>query len=95
MSHRAHCRRDPRQPPLVDRKVEVGHAAPPFHLDEGDQVFAPCDKVDFAELRLAAAGENLPPPALQPAGSFFHSAATGAFGAFALGGHPRSSIARA
>src|SRR3569623_633155 len=76
-------RRDPGEPPLVDREVEFGRRRPRLHLDERDEIALlrhPDDLAGrgaYAPVEDAPALEPQPPagePHAAPAGSFSHAA---------------------
>ena len=94
MRHRFRRRRDARKPVFVDRMVEIGALAAPFHLDERDHPAPPGDEVDFTRGGPDPPAEHLPALGAQP-----HSCACLALAAAFLGqlaGHSeRSAMARA
>jgi hypothetical protein len=51
---------------LVDRKVEIGGAVAPLHLDESDDAPAPCDEVDFARWHAQPLTKDAPAVQAQP-----------------------------
>lgn len=55
---------DTPQPPRINRQVEFGRAAAPFHLDEGYRSAASRNKVDLPAGCFYAPRKN--PPALEP-----------------------------
>ena len=68
MGDRFGCRRNPAQPPGVDRQCKVFRPFPPLHLDEGDSAATAGDKVDLAARGFYPAVKDAPALEPQPQG---------------------------
>jgi hypothetical protein len=85
-------RRDPAQPPLVDRQVQFRRARPRLDLDKGQHRALARDKIDLARRRPHPPPNDLPAFEPQPPGGDPLRLTPASLGAFAL--DPFNSVAR-
>ena len=80
---------------LVDRKVEIGGAVAPFHLDKRNDPPAPRDQIDFARGHAQPLPEDTPAVQAQPPGRAAFGLASARLSRSALQTPSFSSNARA
>jgi hypothetical protein len=85
-------RRDPAQPPLIDRQIQFGSGRTRLHLDKGEHRPLARDQIDLTRRGPHPPSDNLPALQPQPPGRDPLSLTPASFGNLAF--HPFNSVAR-